>query len=67
MKESHRYYERAYRLLDGIDAPSVQEQAMLIDLIIKWYFAFNKRGLFREMLDLLRRHEASVRVAQQLL
>jgi tetratricopeptide (TPR) repeat protein len=33
---------------------------MLIDLIIKWYFAFNKRGLFREMLDLLRSHEAVV-------
>jgi class 3 adenylate cyclase len=60
VEESHRYYEKAYRILDGISAPTAEEQAMLIDLIIKWYFAFNKRGLFREMLDLLRSHEAAV-------
>jgi tetratricopeptide (TPR) repeat protein len=61
VEESHRYYERAYRFLNGIAVPTAQEQAMLIDLIIKWYFAFNKRGLFREMLDLLRSHEAAVK------
>ena len=61
MEESHRYYERAYRLLNQIESPSAEEQAMLIDLIIKWYFAFNKQGLFREMLDLLRSHEAAVK------
>jgi len=61
VEESHRYYEKAYRLLSRIESPSPEEQAMLIDLIIKWYFAFNKQGLFREMLDLLRSHEAAVR------
>ena len=61
VEESHRYYDKAYRLLSAIEAPSAGEQAMLIDLIIKWYFAFNKRGLFREMLDLLRNHEAFVK------
>jgi class 3 adenylate cyclase/tetratricopeptide (TPR) repeat protein len=60
VEESHGYYERAYRLLNRIAAPTPVELAMLIDLIIKWYFAFNKRGLFREMLDLLRSHEAAV-------
>ena len=60
VEESHGYYERAYRLLNRIAAPTTVEMAMLIDLIIKWYFAFNKRGLFREMLDLLRSHEAAV-------
>ncbi|MEE4113767.1 MAG: AAA family ATPase [Desulfobacteraceae bacterium] len=60
VEESHGYYERAYRLLNRIAAPTAVELAMLIDLIIKWYFAFNKRGLFREMLDLLRSHEAAV-------
>jgi tetratricopeptide (TPR) repeat protein len=60
VEESHRYYEKAYRILSRIAAPTVDEQAMLIDLIIKWYFAFNKRGLFREMLDLLRSHESAV-------
>lgn len=61
VEESHRYYERAYRMLNRISRPTAEEQAMLIDLIVKWYFAFNKRGLFREMLDLLRSHEAMVR------
>jgi class 3 adenylate cyclase/tetratricopeptide (TPR) repeat protein len=60
VEESHRYYERAYRLLKEIAVPTAEEQAMIIDLIIKWYFALNKRGLFREMLDLLRSHEADV-------
>lgn len=60
VEESHRYYEKAYRLLSGIAVPTEDEHALLIDLIIKWYFAFNKRGLFREMLDLLRSHEAAV-------
>ncbi len=60
VEESHHYYEKAYRLLNQIDSPSREEQAMLIDLIIKWYFAFNKQGQFREMLDLLRSHEAAV-------
>ncbi len=60
VEESHGYYESAYRLLNRIAAPTAVELAMLIDLIINWYFAFNKRGLFREMLDLLRSHEAAV-------
>jgi class 3 adenylate cyclase/tetratricopeptide (TPR) repeat protein len=61
VEESHRYYEKAYRLLSRIESPCADEQAMLIDLIIKWYFTFNKQGLFREMLDLLRTHESDVR------
>ncbi|BBO77210.1 hypothetical protein DSCW_46270 [Desulfosarcina widdelii] len=61
VEESHRYYEKAYRLLSRIESPSADEQAMLIDLIVKWYFTFNKQGLFREMLDLLRTHESDVR------
>jgi len=61
VEESHRYYEKAYRLLSRIESPSAEERAMLIDLIIKWYFTFNKKGLFREMLDLLRTHEPDVR------
>lgn len=60
VEESHGYYESAYRLLSRIAAPTAVELSMLIDLIINWYFAFNKRGLFREMLDLLRSHEAAV-------
>lgn len=60
VKESHRYYEKAYRLLSRIESPSAEEKAMLIDLIIKWYFTFNKQGLFREMLDLLHTHETAV-------
>ncbi len=61
VEESHRYYEKAYRLLSRIKSPSAEDQAMLIDLILKWYFTFNKKGLFREMLDLLRIHEPDVR------
>jgi len=61
VEESHRYYAKAYRLLSRTESPSTEERAMLIDLIIKWYFTFNKKGLFREMLDLLRTHESDVR------
>lgn len=61
MEESHRYYETAYGLLNRIESPSAEERGMFIDLIIKWYFTLNKKGLFREMLDILRTNESAVR------
>ncbi|VTR68732.1 hypothetical protein DESC_720110 [Desulfosarcina cetonica] len=59
--EAHGYYQRAYRLLCGIASPTVTERTLLVDLIIKWYFAFNQQGWVCELLDRRDIHAEMVR------
>ncbi len=57
MEEAHHYYARAYKMIvAGIDEDE-KNNALLIDLMIKWFFVFNARGLFSEILSLLKGHE----------
>ena len=55
--EAHQYYQRAYELL--IDQPdrSSQRTVLLVNVLIEWFFVFNVRGIFNEMVELLERHE----------
>ncbi len=57
VEESHKYFAKAYEILSTSTDTSPEKSFLLIDIIIKWYFAFNKRGPFNEMLDLLKLHE----------
>lgn len=57
IEESHGYFKKAYQILNTPDQFHKDQPALLVDTIIKWYFVFNKSGLFSEMLDILERHE----------
>jgi len=55
--EAHQYYQRAYELLQDHPDHSAERTVLLANILIQWFFVFNVRGIFNEMIDLLKRHE----------
>lgn len=58
--EAHQYYQRAYELLHDLRDRSSQRTVLLANVLIEWFFVFNVRGIFNEMVDLLKQHEDEV-------
>ncbi len=54
LEESHQYFREAFDLLSY--RPTKTEEALLIDLLIKWAAVYNHRGDYRGLADLLRAH-----------
>ncbi len=57
VEESHRYYEEAFDLLTNKPEKSIEEKALLIDLLIKWALVFYYRGDFKTLTRIFEAHE----------
>ncbi|MGD9332014.1 MAG: adenylate/guanylate cyclase domain-containing protein, partial [Desulfobacterales bacterium] len=57
LEEAHQYYQRAYEQLHDHPERSPQRAVLLVNVLIEWFFVFNVRGIFNEMIELLKRHE----------
>jgi len=60
VEEAHQYYQRAYQLLRALPEHSPERAVLLVTVLIQWFFVFNVRGIFNEMIELLQRHEDEV-------
>jgi tetratricopeptide (TPR) repeat protein len=56
VEEAHAYYQEAFALLAEKPSRSAQEDRLLVDILIRWFFVYNVRGLFNAMIALLREH-----------
>ncbi len=56
--ESHNYFEKAYRLLSDKERLADDASRRTVELLLEWFFVFNMRGLYKEVLNLLKRHES---------
>ena len=57
LEESHQYYKEAYDFLCQESSRTKEEDALLIDLLIRWGLVFYYRGLFKSLTELLKEHE----------
>jgi class 3 adenylate cyclase/tetratricopeptide (TPR) repeat protein len=60
LDESHSYFKEAYNLLSDKSDKTRGDEKLLIDLIIKWGYAYNLRADFMGLITLLKAHEAMV-------
>ncbi len=60
VEEAHRYYQQAYGLLVDQSERFAQGGKLLVEVLIEWFFVFNVRGIFTEMLALLKGHAKEV-------
>jgi class 3 adenylate cyclase/tetratricopeptide (TPR) repeat protein len=56
VEESHQYFKEAFDLLSNKPGRTTDEDALLIDLLIKWSLVYYYRGDSREQSDLLGAH-----------
>jgi class 3 adenylate cyclase/tetratricopeptide (TPR) repeat protein len=56
VEESHQYFSEAFDLLSNKPGRTKDENALLIELLIKWSLVYYYRGAFREQVNLLREH-----------
>jgi predicted ATPase/class 3 adenylate cyclase len=56
VEESHQYFKEAFDLLGNKPERTKREDALLIELLIKWSLVYYYRGDFRELGILLREH-----------
>jgi class 3 adenylate cyclase/tetratricopeptide (TPR) repeat protein len=58
--EAHAHYQKAYELL--IDHERLFDDAprRIAELLLDWFYVFNVRGRYEDVLNLMRRHEAAV-------
>jgi class 3 adenylate cyclase/tetratricopeptide (TPR) repeat protein len=56
VEESHKYFKEGFELLSNKLAKTKDEEALLIDLFIKWALVFYYRGDFKGMVDLFTAH-----------
>lgn len=56
VEESHQYFKEGFELLSNKPGKTKGEEALLIDLFIKWGLVFYYRGDFKGMVDLLIAH-----------
>jgi tetratricopeptide (TPR) repeat protein len=54
VEESHQYYKEAFDLLGNKPDRSKEEDALLLDLLLKWAYVFHYRGDFKRFDDLVR-------------
>lgn len=52
VEESHQYYAQAFEILESGSDASAEDEALLVDLLIKWALVFHYRGDFRGLVDL---------------
>jgi len=52
VEEAHQYFEGAYEILSNKQPGRTEEDALLIDLLIKWGYIFYFRGDYRGLTDL---------------
>jgi tetratricopeptide (TPR) repeat protein len=57
VEESRLYYEEAFDLLAKKPQRSKEEEALLMDVVLHWAHVDHYRGDFKEIIDLLKRHE----------
>ena len=60
LDESHSYFKEAYDLLSDKPERTREEEKLLIDLIIKWGYAYYYRADYMGFLNLFKAHEALV-------
>ncbi|MBW1781142.1 MAG: AAA family ATPase [Deltaproteobacteria bacterium] len=53
VEESHKYFKEAFDLLRGKPERTKEEDALVIDILIKWSLVYYYRGDFRQQVDLL--------------
>jgi tetratricopeptide (TPR) repeat protein len=58
VEESHKYFENAFHLLLAKPTRSLADEALLVDILIKWAFVFHYRGDFRGLKTLLTSYES---------
>ena len=56
-EEAHRCCRRAFALLTDISHRTPEEDAQLVDLLIDWFFVYDVRGLFSNILERLLEYE----------
>jgi tetratricopeptide (TPR) repeat protein len=56
VEESHQYFKEGFELLSNKPTKTKDEEALLIDLFIKWGLVFYYRGDFKGLVDLLIAH-----------
>jgi len=56
VEESHQHFQEAYEILSNKPGRTKEEDAQLIDLLIKWGFVYFCRGDYRGMTDMLSAH-----------
>jgi class 3 adenylate cyclase len=56
VEESHQYFKEGFELLSNKPARTKDEEALLIDLFIKWGLVFYYRGDFKGIVDLFAAH-----------
>ncbi len=56
VEESHQYFKEAFDLLSNKPDRAKDENALLIELLIKWSLVYYYRGAFREQVSLLSEH-----------
>jgi class 3 adenylate cyclase/tetratricopeptide (TPR) repeat protein len=60
LDESHSYFKEAYDLISNKPDKTWEEAKLLIDLIIKWGYAYYYRADYMGLINLLKAHEALV-------
>lgn len=58
VEESHRYYQEAFNLLAGHPCDTKREKEILIDLIMKWAYVYDRSGVYGDLIDLLKTHQS---------
>jgi class 3 adenylate cyclase/tetratricopeptide (TPR) repeat protein len=57
VEEAHHHFQQAYELLCNLNGDPRRRAGLLVDVLIKWFFVFNVRGIFNAMITLLQKHE----------
>jgi len=57
LEESHQYFKEAFTIFSHKPVKNKEEEALLIDLLIKWAPVYNHRGDYKGLADLFNIHE----------
>jgi class 3 adenylate cyclase/tetratricopeptide (TPR) repeat protein len=61
IEETHQYFKEAFDILSNYPNRSKKEDALLIDILIKWGVVFSIRGDYRGLNEILSAHEEMVK------
>lgn len=64
--ESHNYYEKAYLILMGRERADGNTLHQTLELLLEWFYVFHLRGLYRDVLILLKQHESAAMASNDL-
>jgi class 3 adenylate cyclase/tetratricopeptide (TPR) repeat protein len=57
VEESHQYFKEAFNLLSSKANKTRDEEYLIIDILLKWAYAFHLRGDFRELEKVFKTHQ----------